>query len=358
LKAVAGCSSVSCNSLAHGWVSGTGECQRYSFSWPGTCVGGGFCRTQAACRDIASRETAVRCGEASCRNETACVNMQPVPSLADACLDDPLQANAACASIRCVDYVRGWSGNKCVKFASDVPGRCSTESRCVTQQDPACLTAAPPSAGDGAPVFQCGSSQCRKSCRAFVYANSLKLSDVCYQNEVQPACIKISCTALYAGFEQGACLVYGEDVDGACDVNGECAKIDMQRVASAGSVQHSTRQWCATAKTQPLVKCNDVNCVRSDSCPAQALQASRASSIELTARHCFVNAASRDCLPVVCTGLVKGWSGATCERFSTNSGGYCDGDTKCIKDCTAVPQQGAQPIISCGSAVNYVCVFR
>jgi hypothetical protein len=300
---------VSCATVAAGWKSGDATtCQRYNVTLAGACSsdGRGACRNSTACRQTL-RADAFSCGSSGCRRVEQCVDGAPVSSAAQACLTDVDAANATtCADVRCVDYVRGWAGSACVRFAASAAGRCSASSQCVSQPNPLC-SSEPSSNADGAVVHQCASSQCKKACAPYSDASLLQRDDVCHTNVVRALCAPLACPSLYAGSVGGSCTKFANSGEGRCDALGGCVALNL---TDSGAAELANRKTCEAVTSVDVVhKCASPECAIKSRCTRLAPVNTTLSASARSAHYCLSNQPSTACASVTCTSLVKGWNG-------------------------------------------------
>lgn len=346
------CPSVQCNTLASGWID-EATCQRYTFSFVGACSddGVGYCKNQTLCKDTGPRESVLTCGSRQCRHTDQCENMGPVPTEQQACITTP-EPNTRCPTIACTDFVQGWDGNRCARFKVNVAGRCGRDSQCMTEPQPACQNDADPE--PGLLVARCVDDACRKSCPPYANALSLSASDVCHTDVERAGCPPLACPSLYAGFDQGNCMVFAANTTGVCVSGGRCGTFSAR--AQVVGVELALRRSCATKvlQTRAIAKCASRQCADSSKCSAFSLVDNSIAASDLVSHYCVTNADQGACPQVKCTATVRGWSStsATCLRYGVTSNGYCDGDGKCIEKCEQVPKQSEVPLVTCPSAVK------
>jgi hypothetical protein len=132
--------------------------------------------------------------EAQCGFCEACSSNVCTPIVAG---EDPEEE---CADLACTDFIWGWSGNGCMRYADTAPvaSACDGAGACSPYDPVACT-------GMGASFQFCGSSGCKKTCPTGELASLYNsASEVCYTDFLEHEC----------GFEyicgpQGQCLFSG-----------------------------------------------------------------------------------------------------------------------------------------------------
>jgi hypothetical protein len=64
---------------------------------------------------------------------------------------------------------------------------------------------------------------------------------------------------------------------------------------------------------------------------------------------CDVARNNTNCPALSCAGLLSGWNNNVCQRYTVDSGGYCDDTASCLTQCGKVPQQSSVQVVRCAS---------
>jgi len=327
-KPVAACPEVECKTRIKGWFGRT--CQKYALNKPG------FCNTKAECETAVSAcsgllgTTHIRCGSDKCRRSCEAGDNADLLTYDKTCLTN--QAVEACEDIRCTLFVKGWSGTKCERYASDNSGYCDEFSRCSTSVE-FCS-----GAGEPIPGAECGSVVCQRKDGCFpgapVSPFAETIAHVCDLNVENDECPALECTKQLAGWNGNVCERYTRNTAGFCDGTGTCLD-ECPLIPSQGRTA--------------AARCGSAACVKKDACVAgdALIAANSANDI------CFTDGAQHDCP-----------AGSTCDADGacsfTGSGGkladnfLCSAPSECASGFCVTSDEGMN--ICCNAACTGECV--
>jgi hypothetical protein len=273
------------------------------------------------------------CGSTSCRKSCdPLTNITTTDTLSEACYVDADRPE--CDDIQCTHLLAGWNSadrTRCDKYAIDHPGYCDSTGRCSTDGQ---RCQAP--VVSRAQHLKCGAG-CQKigGCAPgdLLSAKGL-LTDICVVNQATSTCPQLNCTTFLKGWSGRTCQKYAVDLPGRCDATATC-ELDPATCSATTGVAH--------------IRCGDSQCAKNCEPGLSTLLLNRTSDV------CHVNVAVADCADILCTQVVKGWNGATCERFVADQTGFCDGNSECSRDfavCTSTGVAGVAVSNSsrCGSS--------
>jgi hypothetical protein len=298
------------------------QCQRFQNDRKGVCLQTGVCGNAF---DLCTGSAGVMlqtCGSTSCRR--ACdplKNVTTADTLPEACYVDVDRPE--CDDIPCTTLLAGWNTvdrSRCDKYAIDHPGYCDATGTCSTDGT---RCAAPL-------VSRSLHQKCGAGCQKIggcIAGDSVSqkglLTDICIVNQATSTCPQLNCTSFLKGWSGRTCQKYAVDLPGRCDATATC-ELDPATCSATTGVAH--------------IRCGDAQCAKNCEPGLSTLLLTRTSDV------CNVNVAVSDCGDIQCTQVVRGWNGATCERFAADNTGYCDSNSECSKDFAVCATTGVAGI--------------
>jgi hypothetical protein len=298
------------------------QCLRFESDRKGVCLQTGVCGNAF---DLCTGNPGVplqACGSISCRKACdALANVTTADTLGEACYVDADRPE--CDDIPCKTLLAGWNTadrSRCDKYAFDHPGYCDATGTCSSD-----------SSRCASPVVSRSLHQkCGVGCQkpgGCIAGDSVSqkglLTDICVVNEASFTCPQLSCTTFLKGWSGRTCQKYAINLPGRCDATATCALDPSTCIGTTGVVH---------------IRCGDAQCAKNCEPGLSTLLVNRTSDV------CNVNVAVADCGDIQCTQVVRGWNGATCERFAADNTGYCDSNSECSKDFAVCATTGVAGI--------------
>jgi hypothetical protein len=345
------CGPMTCKGLLAGFGPDKKTCEAYSQSpSAGACIidgqGRSVCSTDVSqCVKYASTESLVSCGSAECARPDGCPvgGNASMTTLDKACYIE--QESPNCASRSCSDYIKGWDGLSCLRYAEEKPPlRCNHLGSCEGEVAPeGCKKNE-----KGAVMATCGSTGCQIQCPKHSLASDYPFNAICLVGHQSRQCPPIECENYFAGIsDQTKCARYASKIDGFCDATATCS---------------TDVSYCNSTATVVMAECPDAACTSDESCRKN-------SAIPLDWKpdsFCLKTQVSKSCKSLPCDSVLAGWSadGMTCNRFDTSSG-FCLADSTCANFptgpsptdalarknlCQAIGAKKIVKAIACGSS--------
>jgi hypothetical protein len=317
---------VRCSQFVRGVSPSTpAQCQRFAADRKGLCLSTGVCGNST---DLCLGGAGARlqeCGSASCRRNCDPLTLTTtVDTLAKACFVSADRAE--CDDIQCRNLLAGWNSadrTRCDKYDGNNNGFCDATATCATGVSLCAVPSVP-----RVQHVKCGANCAKAGGCAPGDSISTKgaLSDICVVDAPTASCPTLSCTTVLKGWNGRTCQKYATNLPGRCDASANCQS-NLSACSAVEGVQH--------------IRCGDTNCLKNCD-PGQSV-----SLLATAADVCQVNVTVAACPDITCSSVVKGWNGATCERFATDNTGFCDGFSECSRDFAV-----CQTTITAGVAVN------
>eukprot|EP00020_Sapocribrum_chincoteaguense_P000693 CAMPEP_0170747052 /NCGR_PEP_ID=MMETSP0437-20130122/9122_1 /TAXON_ID=0 /ORGANISM="Sexangularia sp." /LENGTH=2271 /DNA_ID=CAMNT_0011085815 /DNA_START=160 /DNA_END=6976 /DNA_ORIENTATION=- len=362
---IAACPNVACDGAIKG-IDGSdaSRCLRYDEDMVGYCDAAADCDTSFDVCSLApsalSTAQHVKCTDSQCvRADHNCLQNadKNTVTLSSFCLRNAVETD--CPTYPCDLFLAGFAGDgrTCNRYGGPAAGYCDNSGGCVSNAlNPSTTSSRCPTATVVASSFVCASATCAKSCDVGTQwsadgttpLGTFDLSDVCFTDTLQAGCPTITCASVLHGWGTGVnantCYGYSRNHPGRCTELGGCEP----STAYEFCVAPYNTEPATSIDLVPKQTCADSNCKKS--CVALSSE----TNADTRDQVCYEDEPRAACGKPLgsqrCDQTFAGWNGATCERYTVNSQGYCDASTNCITECADDPSMEVEAYVSCADS--------